>query len=183
MISRSKSGDTVLLSLRIPAFVLYGRWFMEDIQGLGDGPALVGGVCIPSACGAVIGAWNVRDAKNGGKARVNITLMNVEDVLDWPVSEEAEYALWTVGHSKGDGKKLRLIGEGWHGSLAFALEKGECEAVIVGKVWMVKERQVAVIGLLDKFGSLAGLQSGVKDGECDSHFGFFGDCEFFAADS
>ena len=62
-ISRSKSGETVSVQTEQAASILQGRWFLEIFQGDGDGPALLGAVCLPSASGAIIGAWNVRNAQ------------------------------------------------------------------------------------------------------------------------
>ena len=81
LVSRSKSGKTVLVKTEQAASILHGLWYMEDFQGDGDGPALLDAVCLPSASGAIIGAWNVRNALKGGIANVNLTLDDVEDAL------------------------------------------------------------------------------------------------------
>ena len=69
-----------------------------------------------------------------------------------------------------EAKEDKVNGNGWwwHGSLAFSLLKGECEAVVVAKVWTIQSRKVAVIGMLDKSAYLAGIQVCIRDGEGDT---------------
>jgi hypothetical protein len=141
------------------ASVLPGRWFWDNLTGQGEGPALVAGVAIPAAQGALLGAWNIRDVESGCIARDEISIRDVEDVLGADEGGlEGEYVLWSVGHSERNKNKFAIVGKQQKsGSLKLELGTGECEVVIVAKVFEIKGKKVAVLGMLDKFATLAGV--------------------------
>ena len=165
LISVNKAGDHVVVKTEDPVAVLPNRWFLEDLQGSGGGPALVGGVPIPSASGGIIGCWNIQNMENSGQASDEIRLVDIEDLLQNEISEDEEYVLWSVGYSKANANRLARVRRGWQGGLNFNLVSGECEAVIVAKVWDIKGRKLAVLGMLDKFASLASLRVSRDNGE------------------
>ena len=166
MTSTTKSGRFLTVKTDDAVQTLPNRLFWDNVLNGGEGPALVGGVAIPGAHGAIIGAWNVRDWERGGSAQVDISRRDVEDVLGRPIHEDEEYLLSSVGHSKGNEYKFAAVTKSWDGTLSMTLKKGEAEAVIVTKYWTVKGRKVAVVGLLDKFAPLAGVTVSVENGKC-----------------
>ena len=173
MIAKNKKGEVMAVKTDQPAATLSGRWFWGNIHDQGHGPALVAGVATPQAHGALIAAWNARAIRTGPSAdrqdhlaRDKICLRDVEDVLGHSLEDGEEYALWSTGVSKENGQKVELAKKGWEGGLELELGKAECEVVVAAKTWKVGGRKVAVVGNLDKFATLAGVQVDVRGGKC-----------------
>lgn len=164
MTAKSPSGEMLAVKTETPAQALPGRWFLKDLQGKSDGPAMLAYVNLPSAHGAIIGAWNCRDATTSSRARDKICLRDVEDALELD-QLDGEYALWAVGHSERSGRQVELVRPGGRVELSLELARSECEAVIIAKVWEVNKRRVAVVGMPDKFAALAGMSVDVKNGK------------------
>ena len=162
--AKSKDGKVKAVKTSTAAQALPGRWFWDNIQGGRDGPAMLAYTSLPAARGAIIGAWNCQDVKSSSRARDKISLRDIEDALETNALED-EYALWTVGHSQRNGQRAELVTPGGGVELGLELSKGECEAIIVAKVWQIRGHNVAVVGMLDKFATLAGLEVGVRDGK------------------
>ena len=163
VIARDHKGALRSVKTSVAAAVLPNRWFWDNVRAAhGDGPSLVGGVSMPDAGGALLGAWYCRDSQKGGLARDMIKLTDIEDVLGGPVGED-EYVLWSVGMS---GKPaMEIAKKGWTGHLDITLQKNGVEEIIVAKVHEHKGKKVAVLGMMDKFATLAGVTVSVEKGE------------------
>ncbi len=164
MTAKTRSGRLKAVKTDSPAQALPGRWFWDNLQGEQDGPATLAYVKVPSAQGTIIGAWSCRRTGTSSVARDRIFLQDLEDALE--VDQlDGEYALWSVGHSGRNGRRVELFRPGSPAEMPLELEKAECEAIIIAKVWEVKGQKVAVVGMLDKFAPLARLQVSVQGGE------------------
>ena len=165
VIARDCKGALRSVKTSVAASVLPNRWFWDNVRAAsGDGPCLVGGVAQPTASGALLGAWYCRDSQKGGIAHDKFTLTDVEDVLGGPIGDHEEYVLWSVGMS---GKPaMEIASKGWKGHLDIELQKNGVEEVIVAKVHQHNGKKVAVLGMMDKFATLAGVTVKVKKGEC-----------------
>ena len=167
VLSRDSKGAVKSVKTVTPASVLPNRWFWENVRvGAGDGPALVAGVSVPSAHGAILGAWYCRDSKKGGKAIDKITLRDVEDVLGGPLGNDS-YVLWSVGLESGK-PRMKVVNMGWDGHLDIGLEKNQVEEIIVSRIWERDGKKIAVLGMMDKFATLAGISVSVDGGESGS---------------
>ena len=163
MTAKNRSAKLRAVKTDTSAQAIPRRWLWDNLQGEHDGPAMLAYVKIPSAHGAIIGAWNCRKASTSSWARDQISLQDVEDALELD-HLDADYALWSVGHSERNGGRVELISRGSQVEMPLELGRSECEAFVIAKVWESQGRKVAVVGMLDKFATLAGVQVGVKGG-------------------
>ncbi|ORY33470.1 glycoside hydrolase superfamily [Naematelia encephala] len=157
--ARDKSGNVKVVKARVPATVLSGRWFWDNLISNSEGPAMIASTPMPEAHGAILGAWNGHDVR----AIDRITLRDVEDALDLDGGGlTSEFALWSVGHSRNSGQKVELLDKSWQGGMDIELEREDCEAVVLARVWDVGAYKVAVVGMLDKIACLAGISVRVE---------------------
>ncbi|RSH91823.1 hypothetical protein EHS25_009193 [Saitozyma podzolica] len=165
MKGRDKSGEERAVKTTGAAMALSRRWFWDNLQGEKDGPALFARVNVPEAHGALIGAWNIRKTASGSWARDHLTKEDVEDALG--VNElEGEYVAYSQGLSSGNKGRVEVFSAKDHRKMEIHLGKGECEGIILARVWDFGGKKLAVVGMLDKLAPLAGVQvEGVKDGQ------------------
>ncbi|ORX40659.1 glycoside hydrolase superfamily [Kockovaella imperatae] len=169
IISKTSDGSIKSVKTSTAAALLPNRWFWDNVRAAhGDGPAIVAGVAVPSAHGALIGAWNSRDHEKGGKAIDAIGLRDVEDVLGGPL--ESDHVLWSVGLSSKP--TMKIATKGWKGSLPISLDKDHAEEIIVAKIWHVGGKHIAVLGMMDKFATLAGVTVSMENDSLSIHTTF-----------
>ena len=173
MTAKDRTGRVKVVRTQSGATALANRWFWDNLQGSRDGPALVGGVPLPIASGALLGVWNGRDADSDARAIDSIGFQDVGDVLAAGSGEQGQYAMYTLSLSKENGQKVSLVdpstAQGSGMPMDLELNRGECEVVIVAKVWHVAGKKVALVGMLDKLAPLAGVEVvGVEHGQSES---------------
>ncbi|WVF65956.1 hypothetical protein IAT40_000694 [Kwoniella sp. CBS 6097] len=174
---------------------LTNRWFWDGIKEGTDGPALVGGTKF-GEFGGIIAAWNAHAAKSKAIAKDKITLRDIQDVIDLDETSTSTsakaneyYVVSTLGLNTDKPFSIHnttftLFSESTAQDDAGAkvdvhLEKGHCEAYVVSKLYEVgNETKAAILGMRDKFASLAGIgEPVVEDGKfrfttkfADDHF-------------
>jgi hypothetical protein len=164
MKGRDKSGEERAVKTTGAAMALSRRWFWDNLQGEKDGPALFASVNIPEAHGALIGAWNVRKTASSSWARDHLTKEDVEDALGLD-ELEGEYVAYSQGLSSGNKGRVEVFSAKSHTKMEIHLGKGECEGIVLARVWDLGGKKLAVVGMLDKLAPLAGVQvEGVKNG-------------------
>lgn len=164
MTAKNRSGRLKAVKTDTPAQALPSRWFWDNLQGDQDGPAMLAFVRVPVAHGAIIGAWNCRKTSTSSRAIDKIRTEDVEDALEVDQVDE-EYALFSFGHSERNSERVAMVKPGSEVDFPLDLAEAECEVVVIAKVWKVNERKLAVLGSLDKFTTLAGIEVEVREGE------------------
>ena len=161
--SATKQGDQRVVKPLTPAVALPGRWFWDNLQGPGDGPAMLAYVHVPSARGSIIAAWNCRSATTQCWAKDKLSRQDIEEALE--VDQlDGEYALWSLGLA-GRGDQYRLVKPGDKVDFSIQMARSECEGVVVAKVWQLAGKKVAVLGMLDKYAPLAQLHISAEHGK------------------
>ena len=166
----AKTGEQVVVKTDWPISTLPSRWFRDDLERTTDGPALIGGVSLPLAQGGMMGCWNIR--QNHSVAIDAIDFDDIQDLMRIRGTSEAlgnpngtAYAVWSMGYSKQGRDKVEVIDPLSGKKLRIELDENECEAVVVTPIWSVKGADLAVVGMLDKFASLAGIEVDRQEGE------------------
>ena len=142
----------------------HNRWFWDNVQGEGGGPALVASVPAPRAHGALIGAWNVRRAQKGADAVDEIGLEEVQDALGRQLVEEERFVIYDVALGEGSLERYQTVPLGSRESLSLRIPKAGAELLIVAQSWQVGESSISVLGMLDKLAPLAGVDVYYKSG-------------------
>lgn len=163
LVSSTRSGEQRVVKPNTPATALPGRWFWDNLQGPGDGPALLAYVHIPCASGSIIGAWNGRSATSQSWAKDKISRQDVEEALETD-QLDGECVLWCLGLA-GRSDKYRLVKPGDKVDFSIQMARSECEGVVVAKVWDLGGKRVAVLGMLDKYVPLAQLRITIENRE------------------
>jgi hypothetical protein len=163
--SKIKGGAVRVVKTDTPATALPGRWFWDNLQGPADGPAMLAYVNVPAAHGSIIGAWNCRSATTESWAKDKLSLQDVEESLEVDTLD-GEYVMWSIGLGRRS-DKYQLIGPGGKVDFQIQLAKSECEGIVVAKVWQIRSKKLAVLGMLDKYAPLGQLK--VKIEACKSY--------------
>jgi hypothetical protein len=146
-----------------PAVALPGRWFWDNLQGDGDGPAIIASVNIPKSGGAIIGAWNCRNASTQCWAKDRISLQDLEEALEVDQLEH-DYVLYSMRLSDRGREKYRIVKPGDKVHFEVNLARAECEGYVVARIWeLAGGRKIAILGLLDKFAPLVGIEVSVNE--------------------
>lgn len=159
--SSVRGGQRRAVKTATPATALPGRWFWDNLQGPSDGPAMIAYVHVPLAFGAIIGAWNTRHATSGSWAKDSLSRQDIEEGLEVD-HLDGEYALWCLNLS-GKSDRYRLVKPGDRVDFSIQLARSECEGIIIAKVWQIRNRKMAVLGMLDKYAPLAQLRVEIAD--------------------
>lgn len=162
--AKTKQGKIKVVKTDTPAVALPGRWFWDNLQGNGDGPAIIASVHVPSAHGSIVGAWNCRNANSQSWAKDRLSLLDIQEALEVDQLEH-EYVLWCMRLSDRS-DKYRLVRPGEKVAFGINLARSDCEGVVISRVWDVAGRKVAILGMLDKYAPLAGLTVSLLHGEC-----------------
>jgi hypothetical protein len=167
MVGTCRNGAIKAVKMDDPIKVLPNRWFWENLQGHNDGPALMGSTYSVPTQSAIISAWNIRKAGGGGRVIDKIDLQDVQAALGKCLKGHEQTLMFRTGLS-GQHKQAHIIGAGWQGDIPVILEKKQCESYIAAKAWDLHGTRVAVLGMLDKFAPLAGLEVNLfaTTGEC-----------------
>ncbi|WVQ93587.1 hypothetical protein IAU59_000662 [Kwoniella sp. CBS 9459] len=191
--STDKKGKRKVVRAITPIQAFSHRWFRDGIKEGSDGPALVGGTKFGEV-GGIIGAWNAHAATSEAIARDQITYKDIEDLMDLDDdTSQRDYIVSDLGLKTDKpfsdrtptftlfSSKNTSGGVGG-AKVEFSLEKGQCEAYVVSKLHQVgtahKKAKVAILGMRDKFASLAGIgEPVITDGKfqftgkfADTHF-------------
>lgn len=170
--STTKNGEQRVVKPHTPAVALPGRWFWDNLQGPGDGPAMLAYVHVPSACGSMIGAWNCRSATTQCWAKDRLSRQDIEEALE--VDQlDGEYALWSLGLADRS-DQYRLVKPGDKVDFSIQMARSECEGVVVAKVWHLGGKKLAVLGMLDKFAPLAQIHISAETRESENQGSSFG---------
>ncbi|KAK4689852.1 hypothetical protein P7C73_g217, partial [Tremellales sp. Uapishka_1] len=158
LLGNTKAGDTKVVKMDSMIKAVPRRWFWDNLSGSGDGPGLVGVVEAPRSESRLLGMWNGRP-----HGRV-VDEFCSEDIRD--TDFHGEYAIWSLGLSMHNRRRVDLVDRHWKGSMRVVLENGECELFVVAKVWEINGKKIAVVGMLDKLAPLAGVDVfGFQDDE------------------
>lgn len=163
--ARDHHGRLAGVKTAIPATVPSVRWFWDNIQGEGEGPAVVAVSPIAEAHGGLIATWNPRKAESGGRAVDIITRAELDAALGSAITvagNSDEVVLWRVGLSSRP--KYEIVTGDWSG-MKLEIDKGGCELLVVARVWHLDGKKVAVLGMLDKLAPLAGMQVAQDEGK------------------
>lgn len=165
MTSTDQSGRTKVVKTDTPAAALSGRWFWDNVQGSGSGPALMASVPVPAVYGALLGVWNVRDPKKHGKVIDHISLQDVRDALGVD-KLDGEYIAYRWSHFGDAGPQAQVFSEGQDEKMPINLDVGEADMITIAKVWEEPNMKYAMVGMADKLAPLAGMSAErQKDGE------------------
>lgn len=155
LIAKDWNGSRKVVKMDYPVCIPATRWFWDNIDGLGQGPALMGVVPAPKCHGGIVAIWNGRKMQGGDRAVDAVGIEEVEDVLGRALSPGETYLLSSVGLS-GERRSCE-VPCGWTGKFSFELGKGECEVLVLCRLWGLKRTKVAVLGMMDKMAPLAGI--------------------------
>ncbi|KAK6905258.1 hypothetical protein I204_08086 [Kwoniella mangroviensis CBS 8886] len=160
LLATTKDGKKAVIKSPRPVQVLSNRWFLDNLKGNTDGPALVAGTRFDEGVGGLIGVWNVHDHSPSAIAKDKITWRDIEDLLDLEENDASEYCLTTPMRLSAiaDGITTgRIVTSSNGGSFEVGLKKGECELVCVSKLYSFEGFKVGLVGLKDKFACMSGL--------------------------
>lgn len=163
LVSSDRQGNRRVVKMETAASVPASRWFWDNIDGYGRGPALLAVVPVPKCQGALIAAWNGRKLHGGGNAVDSLGLAEIEDALGRSIQSGEAFLVHCLGLSGK--KKLWQVGSGWEGKIEFELQQGECELFVVSKIWDFQGGKFAVLDMLGTLAPLAGVSMAFGMGE------------------
>ncbi|WVQ62683.1 uncharacterized protein L199_000831 [Kwoniella botswanensis] len=158
LIARTKDGKNKVVRSPLPVQALSNRWFLDNLKGDADGPALVAGCQFDEGVGGLIGVWNVHDYSSCAIAKDEITWRDIEDLMDLEECDGGEYCLSTPLRLSKDGDTTGgIVTSSNRGYLDVRLERGGCELVCVSKLYSLKGYKLGLVGLKNKFACMSGL--------------------------